>query len=372
MSKRHKTDYPGVFYREARRIGGKGTEKVFYAVYKKAGKVYEEKCGRQYIDDMTPARAATIRGELIEGKRLSRKEKKEREDALKAIESNKWTVSRLWDAYQKNASRKGNGSDKSRYNKYIKPNFGNKEPKEILPLDVDRVRIKLLKTFAPGTVEKILEVLRRIVNFGVKKNLCPGLNFSIEMPKVDNIKTEDLTPEQLKRLLKAINDSPHPHAGPMMLMALYTGMRRGELFKLKWKHIDFERGFINIIDPKGGPSQVIPLNDVARGVLESHTRTDSPYVFPGRQGRQRTDIKYSVNKIKRAAGLPKDFRPLHGLRHVYASALASSGKVDLYVLQRLLTHKSSSMTQRYAHLRDEALKNASNLVGSIMNGTGEN
>jgi len=369
MSKRRKTSYPGVFFREAERIGGKGTEKVYYVVFKKNGRVFEEKVGRQYIDAMTPARAATIRGERIEGKRLSRKEIKAKETALRAAEADKWTVARLWDEYRKNAPKKGNESDKSRYNKYIKPNFGDMEPKDILPLDVDRVRIKLLKTLAPGTVEKILEILRRIINFGVKKNLCFGLNFTIEMPKVNNIKTEDLTPKQLKNLLDAIQKDTHPHAGPMMLMALYTGMRRGELFKLKWKDIDFERGFINIVDPKGGFSQTIPLNDAARGVLESHVKMGSKYVFPGRGGRQRTGIKYPVNKIKKAAGLPKDFRPLHGLRHVYASALASSGKVDLYVLQKLLTHKSSTMTQRYAHLRDEALKKASNLVGSIMNGS---
>jgi integrase len=66
------------------------------------------------------------------------------------------------------------------------------------------------------------------------------------------------------------------------------------------------------------------------------------------------------------AGLPKDFRPLHGLRHVYASMLASSGKVDMYTLQRLLTHKSPLMTQRYAHLRDEALKKAANLAGEMI------
>ncbi|HQC19863.1 MAG TPA: tyrosine-type recombinase/integrase, partial [Smithella sp.] len=67
-----------------------------------------------------------------------------------------------------------------------------------------------------------------------------------------------------------------------------------------------------------------------------------------------------------AAGLPADFRPLHGLRHTYASMLASSGKVDLYTLQKLLTHKSPVMTQRYAHLRDEALRNASTLAGQII------
>ena len=57
---------------------------------------------------------------------------------------------------------------------------------------------------------------------------------------------------------------------------------------------------------------------------------------------------------------------MHGLRHTYASMLASSGKVDMYTLQKLLTHKSPVMTQRYAHLRDDTLKRASNLAGDII------
>jgi len=59
---------------------------------------------------------------------------------------------------------------------------------------------------------------------------------------------------------------------------------------------------------------------------------------------------------------------MHGLRHVYASMLASSGEVDMYVLQKLLTHKDGRMTQRYAHLRDEALKQASQVAGDIVAG----
>ena len=73
-----------------------------------------------------------------------------------------------------------------------------------------------------------------------------------------------------------------------------------------------------------------------------------------------------MNKIKEAAGLPKEFRSLHGLRHVYASMLASSGEVDLYTLQKLLTHKDPKMTMRYAHLRDEALRRASDLAGILI------
>ncbi len=365
--KRHNTNYPGIFSREAKRIGGKGTEKVYYVVYKKNGKAHEEKAGRQYADDMTPARAAGIRAELIEGKRLTRKEKRKQEQAIKVAEAHKWTTDRLFDEYIKGRpNNKARATDKGRYNNYLKSVFGAKEPKDILPLDVDRLRIKLLKKKSPQTVRHVLNLLTWIVNFGVNKNLSEGLPFQIQKPTVNNEKTEDLTPEQLARLLKAIDKDSHPHAGPMMKMALFTGMRRGELFKLKWKHIDFERGFISLIDPKGGPDQKIPLNNAAKGLLKSHPKTKSPYVFSGRNGGQRTNIRHQVNRIKKEAGLPQDFRPLHGLRHVYASMLASSGKVDLYTLQKLLTHKDPKMTQRYAHLRDEALKKASNLAGSII------
>ena len=261
---------------------------------------------------------------------------------------------------------------KSAYKLHIKPSFANKEPKDILPLDVHRIKNNLLKIRSPQTVQHVLELLRRIINFGVNNKLCQGIDFKIEMPRVDNQKTEDLTPEQLKKLLDAIEADPHLHAGAMMKLALFTGMRRGEMFKLKWKDVDFERGFIKLKDVKGGPDQIIPMNDGAKTVLNGIVRTRSLHVFPGRNGGQRTNIRHQVNRIKMKAGLPRDFRPLHGLRHVYASMLASSGEVDMYTLQKLLTHKDPKMTQRYAHLRDETLKKASNLAGEIVTGLAAN
>jgi len=172
----------------------------------------------------------------------------------------------------------------------------------------------------------------------------------------------------LRRLLDEIEKSKDIEAAAIMRLALYTGMRRGEMFKLKWNDIDFQRGFISIKNPKGGVSQKIPLNDQARQVLEHHPRT-AENVFVRPDGEPFTDIRRRVNPIKQAAGIPDDFRALHGLRHTYASMLASSGKVDLYTLQKLLTHKSPVMTQRYAHLRDEALKSASALAGNIIDQT---
>ena len=365
MAKRIKTSYPGVYYREARRIGGKGTERVYYIVFKKNGKVHEEKVGRQFVDDLTPARAAGIRAERIEGKRPSPKEK--REKALKKARVKKWTVDRLWESYK--ATRMPGRSlvtDESRYNKYLKPVFGDKEPKDLIRLDIDRLRIRLLKGKSPQTVKHVLNLLTWIVNYAVKNGLCQGLSFHVQKPTVNNIKTEDLTQEQLARLLDAIEKDSNQQVADLMKLALFTGMRRGELFKLRWKDIDFERGFINIRNSKGGSDQVIPMNEAVRDLLALHEKTESPYVFPGQGGKQRVTAQIAVNRIKKRAELPKDFRPLHGLRHTYASMLVSSGKVDMYTLQKLLTHKSPLMTQRYAHLRDEALKKASDLAGDII------
>ncbi len=364
--KRIKTRYPGVYYIQGTSVTGK-PERIYYVRYRQDGKQIDEKAGRQFQDDMTPARAARIRGERIEGKQPSNLARREAQEAVREARAGKWTIDKLWIEYSsQREDSTGLGTDSSRYNKYLRSNFGGLEPRELIQLEIDRLRIKLLKKKSPQTVKHVLTLLQTIINFGINRGLCAGPGFKFQMPRVNNIKTEDLTPEQLTSLLQAIEGDYHPHAGTMMKLALFSGMRRGEMFKLRWEHVDFERGFIHLVDPKGGPSQIIPLNDGARGLLEKHIRTGSPFVFPGRGGGQRTSIRQQVNQIRDKAGLPKDFRALHGLRHVYASMLASSGQVDLYTLQKLLTHKNPVMTQRYAHLRDETLKRAADLAGDII------
>ncbi|MDG2064911.1 MAG: site-specific integrase [SAR324 cluster bacterium] len=179
------------------------------------------------------------------------------------------------------------------------------------------------------------------------------------------MKTEDLSPEELNRLINVLNNEHDLQAANLIRLALFTGMRRGELFSLKWDDINFYRKTITIKDPKGGVDQIIPLNEIAEKILKNQPKTGSEFVFPAPNGGRLKKSPLSLNRIKAKAQLPEDFRILHGLRHVYASTLASSGKVDLYTLQKLLTHKTPSMTQRYAHLRNEALMDASNVISEI-------
>ena len=211
--------------------------------------------------------------------------------------------------------------------------------------------------------------MRRISNFGVKYQITNGLSFPIEMPTLNNQKTETLTEEELKKLLSAMDQDSDQNIAKIMKMALFTGMRKGEIFNLMWTDIDFDNRLITIRNPKSGRDEHIPMNQSTYDLLKSHPTHDlnTELVFPNKFGKKRVDIRKGVDRIKKRAGLPKEFRGMHGLRHVFASRLASSGKVDLYRIQKLLTHKSPQMTQRYAHLSNEVLREASEVMDNIGN-----
>jgi integrase len=358
---RHSTKYPGVFFRVAERIGGTGDERVYYVSYKKSGKKIETKVGRQYADDMTPARANGIRQDLIEGRRITQAAqlKKEKEKVL--------TLSDIWQDYQSvNFSNKGIKNDINRFKVHLQSAFSDKQIKDITPQDIDRFK-KKASELSPKTVKNVLEMLVRISNYAIKKRLAPGLTFKIEYPEINNETTEDLTDEQFENLLVVLNAEKNLDVKHIMFLAIYTGMRRSEIFKLKWTDINFQRGLIEIRNPKSGKDKTIPMNNLAREVFEQCVRYDSEYLFPGKgAGGHRVDINKEANRIKKAAGLPADFRPMHGLRHYYATVLFNSGKVDLNVLQRLMTHSSPAMTLRYAKIRDKVLSDASNVLSEIM------
>ncbi len=378
-TKRHPTSYPGVIYRIVERIGGPGTERMYYIRFKKDGVTYEEKSGRQFADNLTPAKVARIRADRIEGRRKSRKELREEAEAR----DSRWTIDRLATAYfeslesRRDKSLKAVSVDRNRYERFIKPQLGGKEPKELQPLNIERLRAGLEKTMAKlrgkdapkrllstATIRATLTVLGRIINFGCNNGLCQALPYKIKKPKPPGITIENLNDDELKRLLDAIEADANLNARGILKVALYTGLRRGEIFALQWQNIDFDNGVIHLPKTKSGEKKEIPLNSQARSVFEKHPRT-SEFIFPGEDGGQRVTIQKALRRIRKAAGLPATFRPLHGLRHAYASRLVSAG-VDLFTVSQLLTHGSTTVTKRYAHLAPGALRNAAELAGRLV------
>ncbi len=259
-------------------------------------------------------------------------------------------------------------SDMYIYQKHLQPLFEKKQLDQISPFDVEKLMLTMKqgknqhgKPYAPATIKHVVVLLSRLFTVAEKWGMYDGLNpcDKVSKPKLNNQVTEFLNDEQLSSLLQVLDNWPMVSDAGFVKLLLYTGLRRGEVFNLTWNDIDLERQLVVLRDPKGKRDETLPLSGKACAVLEDLPRGESSYVFPGKYGGRRVDFKRPWVEIKKKSGLPKEFR-LHGLRHHYASSLVSAG-VDLFTVSKLLTHKDTKTTQRYAHLADQSLRDAVNL-----------
>ena len=147
-------------------------------------------------------------------------------------------------------------------------------------------------------------------------------------------------------------------------LAIFTGMRSGEVLGLRWEHLDIEAGVANLPDSKTG-KKIVQLPAPALEVIAGAERPENGKGFVIRGGRAKdaetplVNIAKSWNAVRMVAGLA-DVRP-HDLRHAFAS-VAASGGASLPVIGALLGHTEAKTTQRYAHLSNDPLKAAAGLV----------
>lgn len=317
------------------------------------------------VDNLTIAREteAAIKGDLVRG------EYEIKQNGKKAP-----TLKEVWAKYLPWAKehKKSWNNDLKYYQKHLEPRFGRKTLDAISPLDLEKMKVDLKKglnkrgkPYAPATIRHQLVLLRRLFNLARKWGLYEGKSplESVSLPRLDNQRTEYLRDDELARLLDTLETWPCQESAVFIKFALFSGLRRGEMLKLTWDDVDFDRGLITLRDPKGGKTTTIPVSPQALEALRS-LKARSSLVFPGKNGGQRADFKGPWQRIRKEAGLPENFR-FHGLRHHFASALVSAG-VDLLVVQRLLTHKDFRTTGRYAHLAPGALKEAAIKSGELL------
>lgn len=311
------------------------------------------------VDNLTIARQtqAAIQGDMVRGEfEINPKKKKVP------------TLNEVWAKYLPFAqeNKKSWKDDSWYYHKHIEGRFGEKALDSISPIDVERMKKELRDGgYAGQTVKHQLAILRRIYNMARRWGIYSGENpiDRVEMPKIDNQITEFLKGEEINRLFEVLEGWPCKESSALIKIALFSGLRKGEILRLTWKDVNFEQGMVTLRKPKGGRTTTIPISSQALDVLNGLKPT-SPYVFPGPGGKQKASFRGPWYKIRQAAGLPDNFR-FHGLRHHFASVLASSG-VEILVLGKLLTHKSLAMTQRYAHLAPGVLKDAAQRSGELL------
>jgi integrase len=173
--------------------------------------------------------------------------------------------------------------------------------------------------------------------------------------------------ERHKAALPARSEEYVDHLRPLTLLALNCGLRRGELFSLRWADIDEGRSLLTVraASAKSGHARRVPLNLEAKGVLAGWKRQTKPktgdaYVFPNDDGTRLETIKKPWASVCKLAELA-DFN-FHDCRHSFASKLVQRG-VPLNTVRELLGHASLTMTLRYSHLAPGDLSSAVALLG---------
>ena len=163
-------------------------------------------------------------------------------------------------------------------------------------------------------------------------------------------------------LLPDLSDAAHAdHLRPLVLLAMETGARRGELLSLRWKDVDFDESTLTVhaAASKSGKVRHIPLSQRAREALrgwQADHATNKGLVFPSPVTSERLDNITSAWENLRQRAQLEDFR-FHDLRHDFASRLVMRG-VDLYTVKELLGHSTIQMTERYSHLAPDAKRAA--------------
>jgi integrase len=224
------------------------------------------------------------------------------------------------------------------------------------------------KGYATGTTNRVLILLRYIFNLarkwkvpGVRENPTFGLSTAPDVQR-----ERFLTPEETQRLIASINVDENRVAAQAILLLLLTGARRNEITHAKWDYIDWEKRSLLVPISKTGRPRTIALNGQALALLRAITPLPgNPYIFPSSvTGRPSASLHFPWVRIRERAMLD-DVR-LHDLRHSYASFLVNNG-VSLYVVQGLLGHTQPRTTQRYAHLAQDTLLEAAEVVGRVVN-----
>ncbi|MDA9982494.1 site-specific integrase [Gammaproteobacteria bacterium] len=200
-------------------------------------------------------------------------------------------------------------------------------------------------------VADLKSVLTRAVRFG--DLAVHPLAKLLPLKQKDNHIERYLSDDELKRLRESLNSCDSQLAN-IVTLALHTGMRRGEMFNLKWADIDFKRSQLTVqaSGTKTGKRRYIALNATALNMLNQRKEQygGEGLVFIGRYGGRLVDIKKSWVSLLKAARI-ESFR-FHDLRHHFASSMVMEG-VPLNTVRELMGHADIKMTLRYAHLAPE-------------------
>lgn len=205
----------------------------------------------------------------------------------------------------------------------------------------------------PATVNREIACMKHMFNKAVEWGYLGSNKLkAVKRFKEPPARVRYFNDEENENLLRCCNEQ----LKSIVITALNTGMRKGEILGLQWTDVDMKNRIITLRNTKNNEARTIPINDILYKELKSiGPEGDGQYVFSHENGDRYDDIKTAFKGALKRAEI-KNFR-FHDLRHTFASRLVMAG-VDIRTVQQLMGHKDIKMTMKYSHLSDAHMKEA--------------
>lgn len=251
--------------------------------------------------------------------------------------------------------------------KWFLPEFGKAAISDIGFTEIDKLHQAMVKSeLSPRTIQYKMAMLRQIFNHAIDTGHYQGGNPAarVKVSVPDNSRIRFLSREEAGKLLHTLKTrSEELHN--LAFISLNCGLRAGELFNLTWDCVDWEKKLLTIKDPKNKKTRrAFPPDSVFEVLRQVQRTSDTSLVFPDkRNGQKRSQVSHIFRKTVEQLGLNdgvtdrRDRVCFHTLRHTFASWMVEAG-TDLYTVKELMGHSSIKMTERYAHLSPNKMREA--------------
>jgi len=385
-TERYSTNKTGVFWRHCTSDGK--PDKTFYITYK-------------ILDEKNPTKKKTIEsvvGKYSQGIREAYAHQMYNETInkirtgeavpIKRKKKQIYTFNNAFDkyiSYVKNNAKKTWKKDEELYKNHLK-DFHLYELVSLTKKDFEDLKVEKLKTHSKRTVQYILAVARQIINHAIefssdneiKRFMNPLADGNVKVIDIDNENEAYFTYEQADALLKEL--APYKDTSliyQLTVILLHTGARFSEVASLTWNNINMDKKTIHFKATKGGNKRDISMSALLQKVIKELPR-DNLLVFPSQKGNQIIQMpdkwqvivdriipnnKVTIQRVKNhqlielsqadrelLAQQTKNRLTVHSLRHTHASWMAISGNFNIMEIRDELGHKTTKMTERYAHL----------------------
>jgi len=211
----------------------------------------------------------------------------------------------------------------------------------------------------PATINRELACLKHMFTLAKKWKIADENPVKeVQFFQEQQIEMRILTREEIERLLECAS----PRWRPIILVALNTGMRKGEILHLKWSDADFDNQFLLLRETKSNRPRKVPMSGFVAETLRG-LKKEKEYVFANPQtGKPLSDLQTGFKAACKKAGI-RDLR-FHDLRHTAATYMVMGG-VDLVTVKEILGHATIQMTMRYAHPTPENKRHAVEVLAKL-------